>query len=596
MKREEMDKAFQWSLEDLVSDTAQWEADFQRLTGCIASLQAFEGRLGEEKALKEALDSLFEAEYLTSKLFAYARMRRDEDNTRSEYQALTDRAQAVSVQLSAASAYITPELLAQPVEYLTRAMENLEFSDYRVFLKEIQRSRPHTRSAEVEQIVAMTGEMGAAPDTVYSMLADADMRFPMVRDGKGGEVRLTHANYIPLMMNRDREVRKSAFEGMYSTYKQYENTIPAIYSASVKNDLFYARAARHQSAIESALFPDEMPISVYDNLIEAVHAHLPALQKYLSLCAKANGLDDPHMYDIYLPTPGSFELNLPFEEAYELIIDCLKPLGEEYQQLLRKARQERWMDVYANEGKSSGAYSWGAYGCHPFVLLNYHEDLDGLLTVAHEMGHSMHSHYSNAAQPFPTADYSLFVAEVASTVNEVLVLMELMERHPEPEARRYLLGNLLDSFRTTVFRQTMFAEFERESHRMAEAGEALTGEALNAAYAKMNAMYHAPAIQQDELIAYEWMRIPHFYRAFYVYKYATGFSAAMSLAAGIRREGEAAVKRYKQFLSAGCSVSPIEALKLAGVDMTSPAPVNQALDEFSRMVDEFSGYVEGKQA
>ena len=596
MKREEMDKAFQWSLEDLVSDTAQWEADFQRLTGCIASLQAFEGRLGEEKALKEALDSLFEAEYLTSKLFAYARMRRDEDNTRSEYQALTDRAQAVSVQLSAASAYITPELLAQPVEYLTRAMENPEFSDYRVFLKEIQRSRPHTRSAEVEQIVAMTGEMGAAPDTVYSMLADADMRFPMVRDGKGGEVRLTHANYIPLMMNRDREVRKSAFEGMYSTYKQYENTIPAIYSASVKNDLFYARAARHQSAIESALFPDEMPISVYDNLIEAVHAHLPALQKYLSLCAKANGLDDPHMYDIYLPTPGSFELNLPFEEAYELIIDCLKPLGEEYQQLLRKARQERWMDVYANEGKSSGAYSWGAYGCHPFVLLNYHEDLDGLLTVAHEMGHSMHSHYSNAAQPFPTADYSLFVAEVASTVNEVLVLMELMERHPEPEARRYLLGNLLDSFRTTVFRQTMLAEFERESHRMAEAGEALTGEALNAAYAKMNAMYHAPAIQQDELIAYEWMRIPHFYRAFYVYKYATGFSAAMSLAAGIRREGEAAVKRYKQFLSAGCSVSPIEALKLAGVDMASPAPVNQALDEFSRMVDEFAGYVEGKQA
>lgn len=595
MKRGEMDRAFQWSLEDLVKGNEQWEAEFQRLTMRISALEGFQGRLGAEDALKEALDNLFEADYLSSKLYAYAHMRRDEDNTKSEYQALTDRAQAAAVQLSSAGAYITPELLALPETYLARVMERPEFSDYRVFLKDIQRRRPHTRSAEAEQIAAMTGEMGAAPDTIYSMLSDADMRFPMVKDGKGGEVRLTHANYIPLMMNRDREVRKTAFEAMYTTYKQYENTIPAIYSASVKSDLFYARTARHPSAIESALFPDEIPLSVYDNLIEAVHAHLPALQKYLSLCAKANGLDDPHMYDIYLPTPGEFELNLPFEEAYELVIDCLKPLGEAYQRQLRTARKERWMDVYPNEGKSSGAYSWGAYGCHPFVLLNYHEDLDGLLTVAHEMGHSMHSYYSNAAQPYPTADYSLFVAEVASTVNEVLVLMELMERHPEPQARRYLLGNLLDSFRTTVFRQTMFAEFERESHRMAEAGQALTGEALNAVYARLNTLYHAPAIHQDELIALEWMRIPHFYRAFYVYKYATGFSAAMTLAAGIRREGEAAVERYRKFLSAGSSVSPIEALRLAGVDMESPAPVNQALDEFSRMVDEFQGYLEGKQ-
>ena len=584
--RSQIDTQYKWKLEDLVENDQAWQRQAGKVAQQTAQITEFEGKLGELSQLQACLDLLYGARQSADQLYAYARMRRDEDNSAAQYQALTDQAQGLLVKLGTASAYVVPELLALEESVLDGYIQNDALRIYRVDLMEVKRQRPHTLSAEGEKLVAMTGEMGSTASNAFDMLTDADMSFPEIEDENGHMVPVTHGNYSTYRMNRDRDVRRRAFESMHGTYKNFENTIPAIYSGSVKGDLFYAQAAKHASAMDSALFPDAIPTSVYHNLVAAVRASLGDLHRYVSLCADLNGIADPQMYDIYLPAVKEFEINLPFDEAYDLVVDCLEPLGAEYQNQLRAAKAERWIDVYESKGKSSGAYSWGVYGCHPFVLLNHNDNLDGLLTVAHEMGHAMHSFYSNAAQPYPTADYSLFVAEVASTVNEVLVMLELLNRYKEPAAQQYLLYNLLESFRTTVFRQTMFAEFEQKSHDMAEAGEALTADSLNAVYDQLNRDYYAP-IGQPDLMRYEWMEIPHFYRAFYVYQYATGFSAAMALATKIRTEGESAVAQYKKFLQSGSSVTPIEALKLAGVDMSSPEPVRQALSEFSRLLARF---------
>ena len=586
-ERSELNARDTWKLEDIYASQADWEADFARAEALVKSFAGYQGRLGELSALKSALDSLFEMNRLGESLFTYARMRRDEDNRKSEFQALTDRAQSLMVRLETAAAFLTPELLAQPEGYIDRARAQAGFEPYRVYLSEIERQRAHTLSAAEQRLIAMTGEMGAAPNTIYSMLNHADMKFPVITGEDGQSVEITHAGFIPLMMSRSREVRRAAFEGLYSTYQKYSATIPAVYAASVKADIFYAHAARHESALAAKLFPDAVPEAVYSNLIDAVHRHLPALNRYMERNGKLIGVDRMAMYDVYVPAVEGFDIKLPFREAYDLMIDCLKPLGEDYQAVLRRALEERWIDPFANAGKSSGAYSWGTYDSHPFVLMNYHPSLDSLLTIAHEMGHSMHSYYSNAAQPFPDAGYSLFVAEVASTTNEVLVLMELMERYrDDARAQAFLISQLLEGFRTTVFRQTMFAEFERESHAMAERGEPLTADTLNAFYARLNAQYY-PSVEQNPLIAYEWMRIPHFYRSFYVYKYATGFSAAMALAALIRRDGKPAVEKYKKFLSLGGSRHPIDLLKIAGVDMEKPESIESALSEFDRLVERY---------
>ena len=576
-----------WQLEDIYATQAAWEADYKKASELLAAFPAYEGKLGDLDTLREALTAEAAINRLSESLYTYARMKRDEDNRKTEYQALSERAQSLLVQIGTAMAFVQPELLAQPAEYLEKAAAAPGFEDYRVALKEIERQRPHTLSAAEERLVAMTGDMGAAPDTIFSMLSDADMKFPQVPGEDGQMVELTHSSYIPLMMSRNREVRRAAFKGMYETHKAYSATIPAIYGASVKADVFYARAGRHESALAAKLFPDAVPLDVYTSLIETVHRHVDKLGQYMTRKGRQIGVSDMGMEDVYVPAVEGFDIKLPFDEAYALMIDCLRPLGEDYQAVLKKAREERWIDVYENAGKSSGAYSWGTYDSHPFVLMNYHPSLDSLLTIAHEMGHSMHTYYSNAAQPYTTAGYSLFVAEVASTTNECLVLMELMERYKDDKkAQAFLIAQLLENFRGTVFRQTMFAEFERDAHAMAERGEPLTVESLNGLYAGLNARYY-PTVRQNELIAYEWMRIPHFYRAFYVYKYATGFSAAMALASGIRREGAPAVERYRKFLSLGCSLHPIDLLKVAGVDMSDPASVESALTEFDALVDRY---------
>ena len=586
INRNEIPDQYKWRLEDIFQDDPAWEIEYANLQNALGLIPAYEGKLDSLTVLEEALKLLFMQDRRLLALYSYARMRRDEDNNDTHYQALVDRAQGLLVKFSTATAFYAPELLSLDESYLNEAKNCSDFSDYKVYLEELIRRKKHTLTAAEERIVSMAGELTQAPDTIYSMLTDADMKFPTIKDDSGDDIELTHANFIPLMMSRNQAVRKAAFTALYETYQSFAATIPAIYAASVKADAFRAQVAKFPSAIEASLFADSVPLAVYDNLIHVIHDHLPKLNDFMLRNARLNGIENPSMCDVYVPVSLGFDINLDFDAAYDLICDCLSILGDDYIEVLRRAQKERWIDVHPSEGKSAGAYSWGTYDTHPYVLLNHHDDLDGLQTIAHEMGHSLHTYYSSKHQPYPTADYSLFVAEVASTVNEVLVLFALLARHTEKEAQAYLLYNLLDSFRTTVFRQTMFAEFERESHAMHENGTALTIESLNAAYGALNEKYYAK-LGQTDLIAHEWMRIPHFYSAFYVYKYATGFSAAMAIATRIQKEGESAVADYKRFLSAGSSLSPIEALKLAGIDMADPKSIESALSMFDALLEKY---------
>lgn len=584
MPRVQRAKEDTWKLEDIYASDDLWEKDFEEAGKLAEEFGKYVGTLSNRDKCLEALNASSRLERMIGNLYTYARMRRDEDNNLSTYQALTARAENLMMRASTATAFVTPELTACSDAYIADLIADPAFANFSVELANIARRKPHTLSAAEERIIAMTGEIGSTASTIYDMLTDADMKFPTIKDENGQDVEITHANYIPLMMCSDRSVRKNAYEALYGTYKSFGSTIAAMYAGSVKSDLFYAKAANFSSCLEASLFPDQISVDVYNSLIETVHKHLPALNRLVKTNARhAAGLEEPAYYDLYVTPKDGFDIAVSFDEALDLVCDCLKPLGTEYTDMLRTARKERWIDCYENVGKSSGAYSWGTYDSHPYVLMSYKRNFDSVSTLAHELGHAMHSWYSNKAQCYEKSGYSLFVAEVASTVNEVLLAMELLDRHKEEEAQLFLLYNLLDGFRGTVFRQTLFAEFERESHRMAEAGEPLTAESLNALHDRLNKLYY-PCCKPDEWIGWEWMRIPHFYNAFYVYKYATGFSAATAIASRIRSEGAPAVADYKKFLSAGGSLPPIEALKLAGVDMSTGEPVDSALNLFEELL------------
>ncbi len=579
--RSEMDKRWQWKLEDLYPSLAEWEADFQKLKALTSEFEAFKGNVAKDPT--KVIRTYFDSQNILERLYAFAHMHRDEDNANTTYQALTDRAETLSVEASAAASFLEPELLAMDDSTLKALMNDPALADYNVYLRNLLRNKPHTLPAEQERLLAMTGEMAGAPQNIYSMLTKVDMKFPDIHNEKDEIVPLTEAGYGTFIRSNDRRVRKEAFSALFETYTNFGSTIAATYAGSVKGDLFAARARGFQTAVEASLFPDEIPLSVYDNLISVIHENLPALNEYIALRKPAMGLDEVHLYDLYASMLDDFDMKLPYPEAYQMVMEGLSSMGAEYQKVLKSAYEDGWIDVYSSKAKSSGAYSWGAYGVHPYVLLNHREDLDSTMTIAHEMGHAMHSYYSNLAQPAPKANYTLFAAEVASTCNEIILMTKLMDHYKDnKKALAYLCNHLLEQFRTTVFRQTMFAEFERISHRMAEEGEALTKEALSQAYLELNQKYYGQHCVVDELIAVEWMRIPHFYRAFYVYKYATGFSAAVFLANRILTEGEPAVKDYYKFLSAGGSLPPIEALKLAGVDMSSPEPIRSAMQVFKQ--------------
>lgn len=575
-------------MESIYPTNNGWEKDFESVGERLPGLQAFQGKVGESaRSLLGCLKFRDQVEVILERLLVYAYMRRDEDNANPTYQALQDRSTGLASEFSATGSFIVPEIVAIPDETLEAFFkEEPELEVYRQHLAQIVREKAHIRSAEVEELLAQTSEATSGAGNAYQMLNNADLKFPTIRDENGDEVELTKGRYSQFLESSNREVRRAAFEAMYASYGKYKNTIGATYSGSVKRDIFYAKARRYPDSLTASLDSDNIPVEVYDNLVETVNRNLPVLHRYMSLRKKVLGLDELHMYDIYVPLLADVKREIPYQEATETVIEAFAPLGQEYVKIVDDGIKSRWIDVYESQGKTSGAYSSGGYTTQPFILLNYQDSLDSLFTLAHELGHSLHTYHTNHAQPYVYANYSLFVAEVASTANEALLTHYLLKRTTDKKLRAYLINNELEKFRGTLFRQTMFAEFEREAHRMAEQGEALTPDALSAMYKELNRRYFGPEVVIDDQIELEWMRIPHFYRAFYVYQYSTGISAATALSQQIINEGQPAVERYKTFLSSGSADYPTNLLKKAGVDMTTPAPVQQALDRFAELLDE----------
>jgi len=586
--RDEIDPKYRWRLEDIYAQEGEWEEDFKEVKILSAQIEAHQGKLGDSPAsLMNVLKLLEKVERKAEKLYVYAKMRRDEDNANPHYQVLFDRAQSLNIQVNSAVSYIAPEIIAIPEEKLNAFLnERGELHSYKHFFDQLLRQRQHVLSPEEEKLLAMAADLSLTARNVFSMLNDADIKFPVVHDEEGREVELTKGRYGKLMESSDREVRREAFEALYSTYNRFPNTLAAMLASSIKKDVFYARSRKYSSSLEAALDEDNILVEVYERLIEAVHNSLGHLQRYMQLRKKILGLEELHMYDVYVPLVKEFKMDIPYEEAKELIVKALRPLGQEYVAELKKGIDSGWVDVYENKGKTSGAYSWGCYDAHPFVLLNYNNRFADVLTLAHEMGHAMHTYYSNRTQPYIYSHYSIFVAEVASTVNESLVIDYLLKNCSDVQEKMYLLNYYLEQFRGTVYRQTMFAEFEKIIHAKVEGGEALSAKEFNTIYRNLNQLYYGSEVVLDEGINIEWARIPHFYSAFYVYKYATGFSAATAIKQKILNEGEPAVRRYLDFLKSGSSDYPLNLLREAGVDLASPQPVEEALAYFGDLITE----------
>ncbi len=594
--RDQIKKQDKWRLEDIYATDEAWEADYARLAELMQEAQdvaAFKEKLTRSaKSLGKALKKLEEMEHIAASLYVYARMRRDEDNTNPTYQALVSRAVQINVELSSATAFVNPTLLSLKTKqldaFLAAALDGSapKLSDFSFFLQELKRGKAHVLSEKEERLLAMSGEIAGAPKDIFNMLNDADMIFGSVKDDAGVRVELSQGKYIVMMQNPDRNVRKRAYQTFYKAYQQHGNTIATTYAASVKKDVFYAKAKNFNSALEKSLFADHVPVSLYENLIETIHENLPIMHRYLDVRRHVLGVDQLAMYDIYAPLVPKAKKEFKYPYAMRIVKEGLAVLGEEYAALLADAQKNGWIDVYETAGKTSGAYSWGVYGVHPFVMLNHRGDLDSVYTIAHELGHAMHSHFASQNQCEAKAGYTIFVAEVASTVNEILLTHHLLETTKDQMARRYVLNHYLDQFRMTVLRQTMFAEFEKMTHEQVESGGALTLQSLCEMYGNLNALYHGEAMR-DNTISHEWSRIPHFYNAFYVYKYATGFSCAVQIATDILSGREGAVRDYIAFLSSGGSDHPLELLKIAGVHLEGGEPVRVCMQEFSKALDVF---------
>lgn len=588
--RGEMDPRWQWKLEHIFETEEAFEATMEEAKKDIEEMKKWQGRVHEDP--RQAIRDSFNGSLKIERLMAYASMHKDEDSGDPVRQARAAKVQTLIVAASSASAFLDPELLALPDEKLQEMINDPDFSDYSEMLRGLIRQKPHTLPAEQEALLAAAGDVMRAPNEIFGMFNNVDVPFPEVTMEDGTKAKLTHGNYGPLIRSKNREIRKEAFEAMMGAYKNFSSTLTAMYAGSVKGDCFRAKVRHYDSARQASLYPHEIPETVYDNLLAEVDAALPALNEYMEIRKAQLGVDELHLYDLYVPMINDYDMKMSFPEAFDLVCEGLKPLGEEYIAKLKEGYEGGWIDVYENKSKRSGAYSWGCYGVHPYVLLNHTDDLGGAMTLAHELGHAMHSYHSDKAQCYAKAGYSLFVAEVASTCNEVLLMRHLMEKHKDDKkAAAFLCNQLLEEFRTTVFRQTMFAAFEKEAHEMHEKGEALTAQSLSQVYYALNEKYYGGGCVVDQLIDCEWMRIPHFYRNFYVYQYATGFSAAVAIANRILKEGENAVKDYKKFLSAGGSVPPIEALRYAGVDMEKPDAVRDALQVFADTVKQMKELV-----
>lgn len=586
--REEIRQEDKWAIEDLFKNVEDWKKEYLLVKELCEELQAYKGRLGESATvLVEYFNLLFKAEHLFERVYVYANQKYHENTANAIYQNLADQANGLEVSLKSASAFCTPEILSIPEETITQFLDsNEELQLYRRILDEITRKKAHILSASEEALLADAGEVLGAPSNIYSMFNNADIKFPEITGEDGEKVPVTHGRYVTYMESKDRRVRKEAFESVYSTYRSMKNTAAALFASNVKASMFAAKAKKYDSTLAMYLNDTDVPVEVYKNLIETIHANLPKFHKYVALRKKLLGVDELHMYDVYAPLVSDVDMNYTFEQAKEMVLEGLVPLGDRYIDLLKEGFDNRWIDIYENEGKRSGAYSWGAYGTHPYVLLNYHENLDNVFTLAHEMGHALHTYHSNETQPYPYAGYKIFVAEVASTCNEALLIQHLLNKIDDKKQRAYLVNHFIESFKGTVFRQTMFAEFEMLAHAKAEEGEALTSEVLSQIYHDLNVKYFGEDMVIDSEIDMEWARIPHFYTPFYVYQYATGFSAAIALSRKILKEGEKAVEDYLGFLRGGSSADPITLLRGAGVDMASKDPINEALALFEELVDE----------
>ncbi|WP_297134397.1 oligoendopeptidase F [uncultured Eubacterium sp.] len=588
MKRIDQKVEDTWCLEDMFESDDFWEEEFGRLQRMIFQYEDFEGTLGESAdRLLEYLKFNDETNLLMERLYVYANMRYHQDMANSMYQEFAARAQKLMVEMSGASAFAEPEILEITTEKINVFFnENPELETYKRYISEILRGKNHTLDKKTETILAKSRQMANAAENIFSMYNGADIKFPSITTGEGEEIEITHGNFVPLLESVDREVRKAAFEGVYETYGKMRNTLAATFAANLDQANFYAQVRNFSSAREMYLYGSNISESVYDNLIETVHKNMDKMHKYVSLRKKILDVSELHMYDLYTPIAKAPDTKYSFEAAKDIVLEGLAPMGEEYIKVLEEGFDNRWIDVYENEGKRSGAYSWGAYGIHPYVLMNYHGTLDHVFTLAHEMGHAIHSYYSDANQPYVNAGYKIFVAEVASTCNESLLIQHLLKITEDEEEKAYLINHFLEQFKGTLYRQTMFAEFEKIAHSMVQNGEGVTADRLCEIYYNLNKKYFGDDIVIDKEIELEWARIPHFYNPFYVYQYATGLSAAIALSKRILEEGKPAVEDYMKFLTGGSSQDPIELLKIAGVDMTSSEPIETALELFGNLLEE----------
>lgn len=586
--REEVPKELTWDLEAIFETDEKWEEEYKQLAEDIPKINEYQGKVTESA---DTLLELFKLQdnlaIRLGKLYAYSHMRNDEDTTNAKYQAMDARAESLLTIASSEMSFITPEILkADEATIKAFREENEELAEYGKVLDEINRQRPHILNEKEEELLAEMSEVTQAPSQTFNMLNNADLKFPNITDKDGNVTELTHGRYHSFMESTDRSVRKSAFEAMHNTYGKFENTFAATLSNEIKTNNVSAKIRKFESARHAALNSNKIPESVYDNLVETINDHLPLLHRYINLRKKVLELDELHMYDLYTPLVQDVDMKVTYEEAQEQVLESLKPLGTDYTEIIKEAFNNRWIDVLENVGKRSGAYSSGTYATNPYILMNWQDNVNNMFTLTHELGHSVHSYYTKNNQPYRYGNYSIFVAEVASTTNEALLSDYLLNNLTDEKERLYVLNYFLEGFRATVFRQTMFAEFEHDIHVRAQNGEALTAEKLTEIYYDLNKKYFGTDIVIDEEIGLEWARIPHFYMNYYVYQYATGYSAATSLSNQILTEGEPAVKRYKDYLKAGSSDYPIEVLKQAGVDMTSKQPIIDALQVFEKRLTE----------
>lgn len=592
-KRNEISDEFKWRLEDMISSKEEWENMYKEIMSMTEEITSYSGKLKESAdTLLDCLKKRDQLEEKLSRLYVYSNMKLHEDANNSEAQNTAEKANSLMVKVNSSISFIEPEISSMSDDLLKNYMESADgLKLYKTYFDDLLRKKEHILSMEEELLLARAQELAGTPENIFAMFNNADLKFPTIKGEDGNDVELTKGRYVTFMESKDRRVRKDAFEALYSTYSKYKNTLAATYNANIKKDIFYTQAKKFNSTCEASLFENNIPVAVYDQLIETVHKYLPLMHRYVSIRKRMLNLDELHMYDVYTPIVKDIDVKVTFEEAKEKVLEALAPLGEEYCNLLRKGFNEKWIDVYENEGKRSGAYSWGTYGVHPYVLLNHQDNVNHMFTLAHEMGHSLHTYYSSKTQPFIYAEYPTFLAEVASTVNEALLMEYLLITTEDKNQRLYLINYFMEQFKGTLYRQAMFAEFEKTTHELVEQGEALTADTLSSMYHDINVKYFGEDMIIDSEVDMEWARIPHFYYNYYVFQYSTGYSAAIALSQKILKEGEEAVTKYKKFLKSGSSEYPIDTLKKAGVDMTTAEPIEKALKVFEGLLDEMESII-----